>query len=97
MFYFLFLFLFLFHLLLSASSYPAHLDAKLDEAEVQQLNRAVSQHEDVEALRAKAMCLSPVTFGLLVAVLVSVLLISLITVAVLCLRTRNSGKVNVAN
>ena len=62
--------------------------------EVQQLNRAVSQHEQVAAIRAKAMCLSPVTFGLLVAVLVSVLLISLITVAVLCLRSRSSGKVH---
>uniref|UniRef100_A0A914UN21 ZP domain-containing protein n=1 Tax=Plectus sambesii TaxID=2011161 RepID=A0A914UN21_9BILA len=70
------------------------INAKLDEMEVQQLNRAVSQHEEVAAIRAKAMCLSPVTFGLLVAVLVSVLLISLITVAVLCLRSRSSGKVH---
>lgn len=62
--------------------------------EVQQLNRAGSHSEEVAAMRAKAMCLSPVTFGLLVAVLVSVLLVSLITVAVLCLRARNSGKIH---
>jgi len=62
--------------------------SRADADEVQRL----STHGDLWQNRS-TMCLSPTTFGLLMAVLITVLLSSLMTIAAMCIRSSRNAAV----